>query len=177
MDETTIGKTAEKVVAYANESDGGVFAPQRIYNYTHGVFTGIKWQCVEFVRRWLVLVAGVTFDSVESASSFWKDIHVYRKVRSRVPEYLNLTQRDARSNDLPGYGDVLVWMRVPDGHLQFGHMAVVVGVDATSVQIAEQNWDNRPWEGRTFSRSIPIGQDGTLDELYLMGWKHCEGML
>ena len=36
-------------------------------SYYNGIYTGIKGQCVEFVRRYLIMNNGVTFSDVDSA--------------------------------------------------------------------------------------------------------------
>ena len=41
-------------------------------NFVNGIYTGIKYQCVEFARRWLLESKGLEFHSVPFASHIWK---------------------------------------------------------------------------------------------------------
>jgi glutathionylspermidine amidase/synthetase len=52
------------VYAYSNKSSDFISDES---NYHNGHFTGIKWQCVEYARRYLQTVFNVTFSQVESA--------------------------------------------------------------------------------------------------------------
>ena len=46
-----LGKSPAGIPAYSNcSADCVIFEP----NHHQGVYTGIKWQCVEYARRWLL---------------------------------------------------------------------------------------------------------------------------
>jgi len=45
-------------------------------NYYDGVFTGAKWQCVEYARRWLLLTRGYTFADIPMAYHILELDHV-----------------------------------------------------------------------------------------------------
>ena len=60
-----IGITDQGVIAFSNENSN------HQANYYQGIYTGLKYECVEFVRRWLIIVYNITFDSVDHA----KDIY------------------------------------------------------------------------------------------------------
>ena len=60
-----IGITKQNVIAFSNENSKSEL------NYYQGIYTGLKYECVEFVRRWLIIVYGITFESVNHA----KDIY------------------------------------------------------------------------------------------------------
>ena len=55
-------------------------------NYNNGYFTGIKWQCVEYARRYIQSVFGVTFSQVESAYEIPNAIFFPVKLSLRTTE-------------------------------------------------------------------------------------------
>ena len=55
--------------AYSNcNSNCVIFEP----NHQQDIYTGIKWQCVEYARRWLLEEQGVVFGDVEIAADIWE---------------------------------------------------------------------------------------------------------
>ena len=63
-----LGMTADGVKSYSNcQAQCVVFDPNQI----EGTYTGIKWQCVEFARRWLIQNRGMTFGDVDVAADIW----------------------------------------------------------------------------------------------------------
>ena len=58
-----IGITKQNVIAFSNENSKYEHArfleqasPRESNNYYQGIYTGLKYECVEFVRRWLIMV-------------------------------------------------------------------------------------------------------------------------
>lgn len=109
-------------------------------NYYNGIYTGQKWQCVEFARRYLIMKKGITFSDVDSAFEIPK---AQFKTLDGV-----LVQM---SNDLK-QGSLIVWpkdnekgnkqsdekgyeKRSPDGHV-----AVVSFITPFGVTVVEQNY-------------------------------------
>jgi hypothetical protein len=41
---------------------------------------GLKWQCVEYARRWTFLRKSSTFESVEGANDMWNQLKYIEKV-------------------------------------------------------------------------------------------------
>jgi len=98
--------------------------------------SGIKWECVEFVRRYLIL-QGVTFDSIEHAYDIWNLTHFwalpakqYTELPAKQYTVLPTLSRivpikihHTLKNDFharPKKGDILVWgpsELMPDGHV------------------------------------------------------------
>lgn len=129
-------------------------------NTVHGIYTGKQWECVEYVRRWLILKKGVTFNDVKTAADVWHLDH--------VTQILDKTQRPftsvADKTQSPPVGSVLVFR--PSKHNEHkGHVAIVVRVVGDDVDIAEQNWDHRRWNSDK-SRTIQLSK-----EQDLLGWK------
>ena len=95
---------------------------------------GLKYQCVEFVKRYYFEHFGHQMpDSYGHAKDFFdpsvNDGTINRK--------RNLLQFRNPSGSMPRYGDILIF----DGHAgnPFGHVAIVSKVDIGTVEIIQQN--------------------------------------
>lgn len=165
-----LGETAGHVRAYSNcRAECVVPIPHRVDD----TFTGIKWQCVEFARRWLLRNRGVVYADVDVAADIWDRVdHVKRPVdgvRFRLASFPNGADQPPRT------GDLLIYSR---RYLGTGHVAVVTRVKPREgfVEVAEQNYRNEAWPGK-YARRIPIAARGGgywLDDPYLLGWKRIE---
>jgi len=165
-----LGVAAPGVPAYSNCSSACVsFEPHLL----DGRFLGMKWQCVEYARRWLFTAKGAVFGDVDVAADGWRRVDALTRVAdgSRIP----LTAHPNGSPTPPRAGDLLVY---GDEYLGTGHLAVVLRVDpeAGTVEVAEQNYDNRAWPAEHARRLDLIERSGrfwVLDS-YLIGWKRAE---
>jgi glutathionylspermidine amidase/synthetase len=168
---TLLGTAAGGVPAYSNcRADCVVFVP----NTEAGVYTGIRWQCVEFARRWLLQHQGAVYGDVDVAADIWDRIDHLERVadRSAIP----LVAYPNGSRQAPAVGDLLIYARA---FLGTGHVAVVTGMDLAThkVRVAEENYLNRKWPG-DYAREIElVVRDGRywLLDAYLLGWKHAAG--
>lgn len=162
-----LGKSPSGVEAYSNcNSSCVVFEPSKY----KGTYTGIKWQCVEYARRWLLVNAGVVYGDVDVAVDIWNKIDHVTTVP--VSKKFKLAQYVNGSAVRPRKGDLLIYARE---YLNTGHVAVITAVDkgAGFVKVAEQNFLNNAWPG-DFARKIPfIKREGNywLMDAYLLGWK------
>jgi glutathionylspermidine amidase/synthetase len=139
-------------------------------NRLNGTYTGIKWQCVEFARRWLLDNQDAVFGDVDTASDIWGKIQSITRVSNgselALESYLN------GSANPPRAGDLLIYAQE---YLGTGHVAVVTEVDLRTgiIEVAEQNFLNQPWLG-DYSRRIVLVEKGgrywVLDG-YVLGWK------
>ena len=165
---SVLGKSPEGIAAYSNCQSGCViFEP----NHWRGTYTGIKWQCVEYARRWLLISSGAVFGDVDIAADIWDKIDHLTDSKTAKPvplaSYLN------GSKQAPEVGDLLIYARE---FKNTGHVAVVTGIDIQddTLEVSEQNFDNEPWTHR-YARKIKfIRNDGNywLLDGYLLGWKH-----
>jgi hypothetical protein len=63
-------------------------------NYIYGIYTGVKWQCVELARRYMIITKNLTFPAVENAYDLFKlpyfiDNFNYKKYNYNIPkEYI-----------------------------------------------------------------------------------------
>ncbi|MGD8569384.1 MAG: CHAP domain-containing protein [Gammaproteobacteria bacterium] len=161
-----LGVGVGNVPAYSNcNSDCVVFSP----NKKDGTYTGIKWQCVEYARRWLLVNKGVVYGDVDIAADIWGLDYVTRVKDKTKLKMLSYPNGNAKR---PEAGDLLVYAKA---YLKTGHVAVISKVDPASktVQVLEQNYNNTKW-ARKYSRIIPYVQHDNkywLLDAYLLGWK------
>jgi hypothetical protein len=115
-------------------------------NYYSGVYTGQKYECVEFARRWLVRNRGITFRSVERAV----DLLTLEQAATLSGQPVKVTRVSS-----PEVGDLAIFP-VTDAN-PYGHVAVEVRVVGDRVQLAEQNQSSRRWI-RDYSRELPLSE-------------------
>ncbi len=159
-----IGIAPGGVPAYSSDYDqvDPVEYPNRhaFRNYVNGVYTGHKWQCVEFARRWLLINHGYVFDDVAMAYDIFRLPHVtVIATDEKLP--LRAFRNGARRRPEPGA--LLIWKEGGMFELT-GHVAVITEVTDSYVRVAEQNISHRPWpEGATWSRELTahVGEDGS----------------
>lgn len=103
-------------------------------NYYNGICTGVKWQCVEFARRYLIIKEGITFSNVESA---------FEIPRAQFKTLNGVLVQ--MSNELK-IGSLIVW---PKGNekgnekgLPDGHVAIVRFVAPFGILVVDQNYKN-----------------------------------
>ena len=164
-----LGSTAEGIKAYSNcQSSCVIFDP----NQENGTYTGIKWQCVEFTRRWLISQHGLTFGDVDVAADMWA-LKTLTKLSDQSSVALKTFENGAKQP--PKRGDLLIYGRE---YLGTGHVAIVLKVDRQRgiVRVAEQNFKNQKWPGN-YARTIQLIQKNGrywLLDAYLLGWKRVE---
>ena len=121
-------------------------------------YVGLTYQCVGFARLWWMKNRGLTFGDVDIAQDILyltegQDL----KTGAAVP--LGRSQ-NGTARRAPERGDLLVYYADPeDPEWRAGHVAVVVAVDREQglVALAEENYDNRPWQDpRAYARRIPL---------------------
>ena len=164
-----LGIATGEVVAYSNCNAQCVV--QEPY-YQQGTYTGIKWQCVEFARRWLLTNQGVVYGDVDIATDIWDKITLVTRVADG--KKLKLESYQNGSTQAPQVGDLLIYAQA---YLHTGHVAVVTEVDLIRgvVRVAEQNFTNQQWAGNNYAREIDLVVKGSqywLLDAYLLGWKH-----
>lgn len=100
------------------------------------VFSGMKWQCVEYARRFLIQKFGVYFDDVESAFQIYDKAHVldFKKRKYSFVSYENWNV------NAPQKYDVLIYKKTSDA--PYGHVAIIskVSLKRGYVEICEQNY-------------------------------------
>lgn len=162
-----LGQAADGVPAYSNCNETCVvFEPSR----HEGQYTGIKWQCVEYARRWLLVHHGAVYGDVDIAADIWKHTELTRPAGGAP---IPLETHENGATVAPKVGDLLIYAAALR---ETGHVAIVTAVDTKTgtVEVGEQNFDNAQWPG-PYARKLPViereGRWWVLDP-YLLGWKH-----
>jgi len=162
-----LGISSKDVKAYSNCQSGCVNFE---FNTINGVGTGLKWQCVEYARRWLLLHKGLVYGDVETAADIWDKVnhltHVATNTKIPLESFLN------GSKHSPRIGDLLIYARAFN---DTGHVAVVTDVNYKKgvIEVAEQNYRNEKWPddyARTVEFIIKDDSFWLLDG-YILGWK------
>jgi len=132
-------------------------------NMTHdGYNLGLRFQCVEFVKRYYYEHYGHKMpDSYGHAKSFFnKDLPTggYNAKRGLL-QFKNIRY------DLPQEGDIIVYGA--NRMMPFGHMGIVSKVTDTEVEMVQQNW------GKKSRRTLKIVEYKgiyTVADYDLLGW-------
>ena len=137
----------EDVPAYSNCNNLFESGFDNIIRYKNkNVFSGMQWQCVEYVRRYLITKLGVTFASVDGA----EDVFALKTVESieNGKKYKFKTYKNnlncRRKNNVPKVNDVIIWAR-NKSDTPYGHIAVILKIEGDQIFIGEQNWSNDSW--------------------------------
>ena len=135
---------------------------------------GIKWQCVEYVRRWLFVRKGCVFDSVVGAADMWTQLKYVQRVVDG--QCFALKRHPNGSPHPPTKGSLIIYKRSNPGS-PFGHVAVIVKVLPGFVRVAEENYYPYYWSGN-YSRQIPYqvkkGLYSINDDDETFGWMSVE---
>ena len=125
-----LGKSPRGIEAYSNCQSGCVIFESNTWN---GIYTGIKWQCVEYARRWLLVNTGAVYGDVDIAADIWDKIDHLTYVKSKKP--IPLETHLNGSTQAPEIGDLLIYAKAFNGT---GHVAVVTGIDTRNGQAARK---------------------------------------
>ncbi len=131
-------------------------------NYVNGQYTGIKWQCVEYVRRYYLTVYGINLYLEYSMDA--KDF--YDKASS-----MGLDSYPNGGDITPQVGDILV----SDGG-DYGHVAIVRSVSYEDEQVCtmQQNWSNDITDtNKCLTLTVSDGKytvGGFSDNYPILGW-------
>lgn len=166
------GVTSTNVPAYSNQHDFISFEGC----YVHGIFTGYKWQCVEYARRWLLLRKSCIFQNVASASDMWKELTYVERVTDGQKFPIKTCSNGSPTK--PKCDSFLIYPRVDD-ILPYGHIAVICEVHDDFIRIAEQNFQYDSWSSN-YSRQIPLIKRNNLyyleDRFEICGWMEIESI-
>lgn len=121
------------VSLYSNGSPGYVSGKN---NFSNGIITGMKWQCVEFVRRYYLEKFHINLRSLYTGdANTWYD-HA---------DEMQLERHANGSAVKPRVGDIVV-----SGGRPSGHVAIISSVSSDRICVVEQNFLNnsRDADGR-----------------------------
>lgn len=162
-----VGIAPSGVTAYSN-CNNHCINPEA--NFVDGVFTGIKWQCVEYARRWLLLNEKVVYGDVDIAADIWNLQSVHVPGKDKQYNFRSILNGSTDVN--LQRGDLLIYAAA---FLGTGHVAVVLSVDEKEqkIVVGEQNYTNKIWQEKNAREISYILNDHRLWLLdaYLIGWK------
>jgi CHAP domain len=124
-------------------------------------YTGIQWQCVEFVRRYLIVRHGITFQDVPNAYDIYS-LRQFLQVESGNPVSVQAYENGSKR---PTPDSLLVYSHLHQGT---GHIAVILHVTDNYILVAEQNHGNLHHQ-----RIIPCSDSNgsyTIHDNYVLGW-------
>ena len=165
-----LGASPAGIKSYSNCNSSCVIFES---NHYKGTYTGIKWQCVEYARRWLLHQHGVVYGDVEIAADIWQ---LDQLINPTTGEFHKFHSFVNGSNTKPSIGDLLIYGKE---YLGTGHVAVIVHVDEKNgmLHLAEQNYANDKWNN-SYARQVSFlsknDQFWILDG-HLIGWKRYIG--
>jgi surface antigen len=97
------------------------------YNYLNGTFTGMKWQCVEYVQRYYLQIYGMNIQPfMRNADSFYSNAS-----GAGLLSYPN------GGSVAPQVGDIIC-----SNGGNSGHVAIVREVGSNYINVIHQNWSN-----------------------------------
>lgn len=160
------------VEGYSNRKSGWGAGP----NHVNGHYTGYKYQCVEYARRWMILSKHLTFESIDCAFEIWDLDRVYHV---ETQDYSPLIGIANGSKVLPVADTLLIYRRGPG--TPWGHVAVITDVNAERgwVRIAEQNEKDAHWPGdyaRQLRLEVRNGEYWIRDKYDIIGWMIFENL-
>ncbi len=163
---SVLGASPAGVTAYSNcNSNCVIFEP----NHHEKIYTGIKWQCVEYARRWLLQEYDVVYGDVDIAADIWMLSQVSNPVSKLAYNFKSIVNG---AKNLPQRGDLLIYGKE---FLGTGHVAVITEIDIEKkvLKVAEQNYANTNWN-YDYAREIKyvLNDDRYwLLDAHLIGWK------
>ena len=146
---TLLGTTREGVSAYATHLSQDV---NRVEWKGRTIVTGLQWECVEFVRRYVLMTRGLLFKNVKQADEIW-GLLTFMNVDTMI-EVPCMHYNVGTIN--PRRGDILVWSTSEE--YPFGHVAVILhdtDDKLGTVEIAEQQ--GTAWAAPHYSRRLSLG--------------------
>lgn len=151
-------------VPACSNRDDGFFSGENNY-VDHTIYTGFRYQCVEYARRFLLMTTGCVFSECGRASEvFAKDSIKHVETGESYPL---VAHQNGTSTTRPRAGDVIIHP-YEDGLCPWGHIGIVSYVDDTRIGVAEQNQcfgsfvsPRADYEGgeRCVARFLPLGCD------------------
>jgi hypothetical protein len=130
---------------------------------------GLKWQCVEYARRWTFLRKSSIFESVEGANDMWNQLKYVERITDQ--QKFPLKRHVNGSPNPPINESYLIYPIQKD--MPYGHVAVIVKVLPHAIRIAEQNFNFYYWT-HNYARQIPIEFRNGLyyikDQYEVYGW-------
>lgn len=138
----------------SNDNDPGSFLYKSKTGLIEDVYTGMRWQCVEYARRYLIASQKVNFGSVADATDIYKVMKV--KDLTKENKTFPFDSYDNGNENEPKEGDLIIFKKGFDS--KYGHVAVVTYVDLERyfIGIGEQNLNNEWIKKDLYSRRLYV---------------------
>jgi glutathionylspermidine amidase/synthetase len=135
-------------------------------NYINNIFTGLKWQCVEFARRYLIITKNITFKEINNAYELF-DIKHFTSLKDN--SMIHIQKCKNGSHIKPYKGSLLIWKQMTDNIN--GHVAIITQINLDSIMICEQNYKNIKWENN-YSRILKFKYNNGyyIEDKNIIGW-------
>jgi len=132
-DRYSTGIAVEGLDGVAVYDNGPKFEDAHGRNYaSDGYYFGQKWQCVEFIKRYLYQAKGLRMPDVwGNAISFFDPDVAHGALNSKR----GMIQFRQGGDEPPRRGDLIVF----GGAAGYGHVAIIANVDAMSIEVVQQN--------------------------------------
>ncbi|MEN3929644.1 CHAP domain-containing protein [Microvirga sp. W0021] len=135
----SIHKTYENGIIIAQLDDVPVYDNGPIFNIAHGrhyaedgYYLGQKWQCVEFIKRYLYQAKGHRMPDVWGHAISYYDKEL---PHGKLNDKRGMIQFQQGGNEKPQQGDLIVF----SGAGGYGHVAIIAAVSDNEVEIVQQN--------------------------------------
>lgn len=126
---------------------------QNVPNYIKNIYTGTRWQCVEFVRRYFILVYGLTFPNVKNVYEMMSNQYFYN-IYNHNSTQVNFFRE--MMDDIPKKDDIIYIKKDKTDHT--GHVGIVCHYDDVkeNVYIADQNGEKgiSYWEHNHYAKIL-----------------------
>jgi glutathionylspermidine amidase/synthetase len=182
---TLLGYAPGNIPVYSSDYDSvdpAAMPDRHAYrHHVNGIYTGYKWQCVEFARRWLLENKGYVFEDIAMAYDIFRlhQVKVIDAVKANSnSQTLSLKSFTNGAKRPPEPGCMLIWDEGGEFELT-GHVAIVTEVFPDRVRVAEQNVSHHYWpENQHYARELParMSDDGSywikcsFDDANILGW-------
>ena len=149
---TLLGTSSSGIEAYSNGT--GLFLSSQ-QSKIDELILGVKWQCVEYTRRWLFRTYGLVYSDVNFAYELWEKINAF--IDSASNEAVKTININNGSITALKVGDLLVYSKE---YLGTGHVAVILSIDLeeNKIYIGEQNYLNQHWPG-DYARELTLKKE------------------
>ncbi|CAD8120711.1 unnamed protein product [Paramecium sonneborni] len=118
------------------------------------VLLGVKYQCVEYARRFIVTNFAAAFKEINCADQIYQLNNV--DDLTTLNGTLQFSTFPNKSNSAPQIGDLIIYPRTQKQ--PYGHVAVIVEVGNGYVCVAEQNYEDSGWTKNNYSRKLKMNQ-------------------
>ena len=138
-------------------------------NFEMDIFTGYKYQCVEYARRWLIVNKKCLFGDIGCAYEIFDKINYAECLKTGLKKVMSSFAN--KNESPPMFGDLIIF---PIRFMQkYGHVGIItdVNIDLGYVEISEQNFINYWEEPNSYSRRVILIKHQNLYTITEKRWK------